>query len=237
MVAPPKPAVEPVQPPLAIEPLARRDILLAVAEVGSAYAAKTDDAEQQKALDGRPFSFRIRLCGTLNDDFRASYDKEEEVLRVSVKPNLTAETLLSRGLDMGGAETVEGFWVPRPWLLQAVCPVGGTAPEAENESTEVPAGRFASSVGIAQFSAEQRAQSILRAGRSYEITRKLEQGEVPREIDLVMEGRLRRLSNGKVISCAGDATSQPPTCVVSAQLDRVRLEQTGGELLAEWSES
>ena len=236
VIAPPAERVEPVEQPAVVKPLTRRDILLAVAEAQSSYAARTNDGEQQQALDGRPFTFRIRLCGALNDDFQASFDEEEQTLRVSVRPNLTAESLRVGGLIADGRESVEGFWIPRPWLLQATCPAGASAPAPRSDDRERSAAPVPSTIGIAQFGAEDRAQSILRGDRAYEITRKLDEGAAAGPVDLVLEGRLRRLPGGKVISCAGDAILQPPTCVVSAEFDKVRLEQPGGELLAEWSE-
>lgn len=231
-------AAQPVVESAAIvRPLSRRDVLLAVAEAQSSYAAATNDGEQQAALDGRPFSFRIRLCGTLNDDFQASFDEKERVLRVAVRPNLTGATLREQKLFAGDWESAEGFWVPRPWLLEPVCPSGRAAPLPAADGSAGPAVPIPSTTGIAQFGSPDRAQSILRGDRAYEITRKLEESASPDPIDLVLEGRLRRLPDGKVINCAGDATLQRPTCIVSAEFDKVRLEQPGGETLAEWSES
>jgi hypothetical protein len=232
------PAAEEVsRAPAAVEqPLARRDILLAVVEAASSHAAGTGDGARQQALDGRPFRFRIGLCDARNDDFSASFEEEERVLRVAVRPNLDEQALRSAGFDLPEDGMVEGFWIPRPWLLAAACPpapAAGPAPTGEAEPPPVPAPPL---VGIAQFGAEGRAQSIVRDGRAYEVTRKLEEGTAPGPIELVLEGRLQRRPGGRVISCAGRDPARPPTCVVSVRLDGVRLEQAGGELLAEWRE-
>jgi len=228
---------EPAAPTLVEQPLSRKAILLAVTEAASSHALGRDDAEQQQPLDGRPFTFRIRLCGPPDDDFQSAFDEESKVLRVSVRPSLTVATLQERGIAAAGWQSVEGFWVPRPWLLEAACPGAGIpdAPGTEQEGARPP-GPSPSTIGIAQFDADGRAQSIMRGHRSYQITRQLGNGSVPEAIDLVLQGRLQRLPRRRVITCTGDAISQPPTCVVSARFDQVRLEQATGELLAEWSE-
>lgn len=248
-VAQPPPHEQKTVPRLpSVEPsLTRKDLLLMVAEAASAFAAGVDDREQQRELDGRPFAFRIALCGEEQGNFRSSYDSEEGVLRLSVRPDLTMEAL-SRFPEAAktGFEAVEGFWVPRPWLLQASCPTRAAAvsPPDEQQRRElpvaevpVPAPPFPPTVGIAEFHDETSARSARREGRGYELTRNLEDGSVPGQVDLVLEGRLRRLPDGKVVTCAGESSTAPPRCVISVRIDAVRYEQPSGEELARWGRS
>lgn len=159
------------------------------------------------------------------------------MLRVSVRPTLNAEVLRTLGFAIDESAKVEGFWVPRPWLLEAACPAASPRDAEESASRAGDGGPIPPLVGIAQLDDDGRAQSIVRDGRAYEITRKLPEETSPEPIDLVLEGRLQSLRGGKVVTCIGEATRRPPTCIVSVDLDKVRLEQPGGERLAEWSEA
>jgi hypothetical protein len=54
--------------------------------------------------------------------------------------------------------------------------------------------------------------------------------------DFVLTGRLRPLPDRRVIACASTGGEDPPACVISAEVDRVRIEAPGpSEVLAEWS--
>jgi hypothetical protein len=231
--------------------LARRDILLAAAEAASAYGARQDDVQRQQELDGRPFSFRIRLCEGLDPSFSTTFDPETRVLDVKVRPNLDAAAPEVREI-IGQAEfeSVEGFWVPRPWLLTAACPAPlaretAAAPTREERRGDETAGLEAAAapaqqtrlVGIAEFQSAEGARSPSRQKRPFQLTRKLAEDARPGPIELVLQGRLQRLPGGKVISCTGPASTSPPTCIVSVRMDRVRMEDGEGELLAEWNDS
>lgn len=240
------PAAEPPALPTVEAPLTRRDLLLATVEAASDHAAGIDDRERQRALDGRPFSFRMRLCGTGGPLGRQSFDAEERVLRVEVRPTITAETPAVQPLVGERFEAVEGFWVPQPWLLQAGCPRPVPRPAAETESaaeassptTAEPspaATAPTTTVGLAEFFGPYSARSQRRAGRPYNLTRRLGENAQPGPVDLVLRGRLSRLPEGKVITCASLQPAGPPTCIVSVRVDTVRLEDSSGALLAEWT--
>lgn len=107
--------------PTVEQPLTRRDLILAAAEAASDQVTGTDDAERQQKLDGRSFSFRIRLCEGAPSRDRLTFDREDRVLRVSVTPDLSADDPVAAAVGAGKFEAVEGFWLPYPWLLQATC--------------------------------------------------------------------------------------------------------------------
>jgi hypothetical protein len=234
--------------PSVAPPLTRRDVLLAVTEAASAFGSGRDDSDQQQGLDGRPFSFRIRFCEGIGSSFQRRFDAETRVLNVEVRPNLDSSAPEIREVAGETAfEQVEGFWVPRPWLLQAACPSRpvsqpADAPNADEEQAdEAPILESASpaqpsAVGIAQFYAQESARTTRRKDRPYQLTRKLAEGERPGPIDLVLQGRLRRLPGGKIISCTGQALTGPPTCIVSVQVDRVLMADEQGQMLADWSD-
>ncbi|WP_205481461.1 hypothetical protein [Sphingomonas arenae] len=229
----------PVLPTIA-QPLNRRDILLAVAEAASDFSLGRDDAARQRELDGKPFSFRIRLCERSGGSLRSSFDPDTRVLRVKVRPDLAraAEVAPSQASAREESPTVEGFWVPRPWLLEPGCPIGNAplpVQEQPSSAPEEPA-QAGGRVGIAHAVGEPGARSVQRGERAYEITKTLPEGTVPGPVDLVLQGRLKGDPGRKVIRCEAAPVDRAPTCIVSALIDRVRLENQAGELLGEWSE-
>ena len=231
--------VEPALIPVIQQPLARRDLLLAVADAASDYTIGRADPERQRELDGQAFVFRMRICDGPEPGVVRSYDEKTQVLRMEVQADLRQTApVIGRIVDKTQYEAVEGFWVARPWLLEAGCPKTVPAGPAEGETAMPPMENSTSSrVGIVQFFKEDDARSGRRGERSYEVTRKLDEGEEAGPIDLVLTGRLRALAGGKVISCTGSGAQSPPICVVSARIDQLRLELPSGESLAEWGSS
>jgi hypothetical protein len=140
------PAVPRPQPPLD-----RAAILAAVARAASAEAAGADHSQAQRALDGRQFEIRIRFgCKGPSSELREewlgwSFDAKEGTLRVRAMPTLSAEEELVQTLGGDQFEAVEGFWMPRPWLLEAVCPatpeVSAASAEPASEAEPDPATR------------------------------------------------------------------------------------------------
>lgn len=238
-----QPAAGPAQLPTVDPPLIRRDVLLAVAEAASARASGTDDLAPQRKLDGRPFSFRIRLCGN-SPAVRQDVDPATRVLRVAVTPDVDGRQPMVAATM--GKEAI-GFRVPRPWLLMPACPKE-SAPAApvpadptQPVAQQAPAPTAATPstggmVGIVNVVRPDEARPTRRAERPLALTRRLAENETPGPIDLVLEGRLRALPGGKVIACAGDGVSVAPDCLVAARIDRVRMRAADGTLLAEWSE-
>lgn len=229
-VAEPAPAALPTVE----QPLTRRDLILAATEAASDLVTGVDDTERQKTLDGRSFSFRIRLC----DDDRLTFDSEEGVLRVAVRPDLDAADPLAAGIGAEKFEAVEGFWVPYPWLLRAACPSVPAGDKVEQEGTNPPAEapmQAPPTLGLAQFFLPDTDRSARRQGRPFSVTRRLEPGTRPGPIDLVLRGRLARLPEGKVINCVARPAALPPQCIISIRLDTVQLERAeDGELLGQW---
>src|SRR5690606_32843882 len=118
--------------PVAEPPLDRSELLLAVAQAASDFAAGHDDATRQRALDGRLFEVALRFgCSNDGDDARLwSFDAPTRVLRVRVAPELSADSPEVTRLELGDFEAIEGFWVRRPWLLEAACPAPRVEPGA-----------------------------------------------------------------------------------------------------------
>ena len=227
--------------PTVEQPLTRRDLILAATEAASDLVTGTDDSERQQRLNGRSFSFRIRLCEGAPSRDRLTFDPAERVLRVTVRPDLVADDPVAAAVGTGKFEAVEGFWVPYPWLLQAACPPMPATQEQEQEQEAAPPQGQAPAqerptVGLAEFFLPDTNRSTQRDGRPFSVTRRLDEGSQPGPVDLVLRGRLTRLPDAKVINCVTTVPLLAPQCVISVSFDSVRLEQAeNGELLGEWS--
>lgn len=242
----------------------REALLAAVARAASAVFVGSDDMQQQRALDGSPFELRIRFgCGGpdragFDGGLGWTVDDEARTLRVRARPTISAQDSVAERIVAGlgnGIEAVEGFWIPRTWLLEPGCPAAGiaepgsptgavdevdqgadaSAQVAEADDQAVPAS--GPRVGIAQFFTEAEPRTRRRQARAYETVKTLGPNERPSGagFDLVLSGRLRSLAGGRVIACVPVGSDAPPDCVASADFDRVRIERADtGDLIAQW---
>ena len=233
-----------------LESLDRAAILAAVAQAASAHAAGSGDSASQRALDGRQFELRIRFgCKGPSPALREqwlgwSFDEASRTLRVRARPTLAGEDPLVQELGGSGFEAVEGFWIPRPWLLHALCPAAAAVEPApsddgarEDARVEEPLPRWPR-IGIAQFFSETDPRTGRRAMRPYEAVKTLDPGSpvASRGFDLVLSGRLKALPDKRVIACTMKGAQSPPDCIISADFDRVWIEAPGSaEVIAEWS--
>lgn len=240
--------------PIAEPPLDREALLLAVTRAASATAGGQSDAQGQAQLDGKLFELRLRFgCSGPADDGDEpqswSFDEKRRVLRVRIVPNLSEKSPLIGDLFGDAYEAVEGFWIRRPWLLTAACPpapkadaspaveasaAAESAAEARGSEAAAPEHR----VGIARFFSATDARTHRRDSRAYQVTHTLAENEAPSRTgyELVISGRLRRLSDGRVIACRQRYADTRPSCVISAVFENVAvLRADNGERVAEWA--
>lgn len=241
--------------PLPQPPMDRAALLEAVAQARSAAAAGVDDRQAQQPLDGKEFEIRIRFgcAGAVKEaktgaSLSWSFDSKSGVLRVRAAPDLSEDAGVAKGVQ--GVEAVEGFWLSRPWLLNAACPAQ-PAPPIVNDSAEAKPPRAAEpppsapaaiplKVGIAQFFTATDPRTARRDHRPYETVDKRDPGSTigTQGFDLVLSGRLRVLPEGRVIRCVSSGPEAPPACVVSAQFDHVWIDDAATkERIADWSSS
>ncbi len=223
-------AAPPPLVPRPAPPADRAELLLAVFKARSAAATGQDDREEQAALDGRPFSFRIRLgcaldaSGAESADARpadARYDTETRRVTLSALPNMNAEAPVAAAISGDAFEAVEGFWIADPWLLAAHCSASGGGGAA---------------VGIAQFFTADEPRTMRREGRPYQAREQLPEGTAPEvgSWELVLTGRLTKIGDGRVVQCRA-VESGPPACIISVRFDRVEIvNHRTGEQLAQW---
>lgn len=240
------PAVPAPQPPID-----RAALLAAIAQAASATAAGQGVPESLQRLDGREFELRIRFgCSGASTALSGQslgwgFDPEKRTLRVRARPTISKEEPLVAAIAGEDVERVEGFWIPRPWLIQPLCPAGAAVQasaaaeddpaDGEDEASEpVPA---APRIGIAQFFTSSDARTRRRAMRPYEAVKTMSEGAPisSQGFDLVLSGRLRALPGRGVIACSARNADSPPECIVSAQFQHVWIEQPEtGEVIADW---
>lgn len=243
-----QPAVRPALP-VAQPTMDRAALLLAAMRAASEAALGRTDEEEQRKLDGRRFELRMRFgCDSTAPDDQTqsrgwSFDEKRHVLSLTVEPEIADGFPVIQSLESEGYEAGEGFWFHRPWLLKAACPA---VPEREQDPDEAPppvetppTALFPPQrIGIAQFFTKTDARTHRRDNRPYKTTKVLAEGETPSAAgyDLVISGRLRRLTDGRVIACRNESLAAPPSCIISAQFDNVSIETPGtGETIAKWS--
>jgi hypothetical protein len=205
--------------------LDREAVILAALRAATAAALGNDDRAAQQELKGRKFAVRLRFaCPGMSDPTRtASYDAKQQVLRVKVQSDLTAEELPASDLLRRDYEGAVGFAFGKPWLLTPGCPSPAFGAMASAEPTIVLAQLFTAE--------ESRAQ---RPAATYQLTKTLKLEDAPRRgLDLILSGRFAELADGRPIHCA--ASDGPPACIVSGRIDRVAIENPeSGEVLGEW---
>lgn len=229
----------------------RSALLAAVTQAASAAAAGQGVPESLRLLDGRQFELRIRFgCSgastTLSGDSHGwSFDPQQRTLRVRARPTISKQEPMVAALAGEDVETVEGFWIPRPWLIEPMCPAGaafqasGSAEPATADADDEAAqpGPAAPRIGIAQFFTSSDPRTRRRAMRPYEAVKTMEEGAPisSQGFDLVLSGRLRALPGRGVIACSARNADSPPECIVSAEFQRVWIEQPDTRLvIAEW---
>lgn len=228
-------------------PLDRAALILATMRAASAVAAGEDDRALQQELDGRRFEIRMRFgCTRAGDEARGwRFNEEDRSLRLQVTPDLSKDDAAIAGLTGANFESVEGFWLHRPWMLSAACPAPLPPPPRPDADQEVAADGeeptppvAAWRLGIAQFYGEADSRTSRRDQRPYQATKVLDVGQQPspKGYDFILTGRLRALPDKRVIACRRKGPEQPPDCIVSVHLDGARMERADTkELLAEWS--
>jgi hypothetical protein len=225
-------AETPVVPeiPLPKPPMGREQLLGAVTRAASDFATGVDDRSSQKALADKKFEFRIRFgCGQPADVTTSplgwSFDQATGALKARATPTLTIADAAVKSIAGDAFESVEGFWLQRPWVLRAACPAEEAPPAADLHS-----------VGIAQFFSATGPRTMRRSGRAYETTQKIDDGATPTDgFDLVLTGRLVPLPDGRVIACTRSTGPGRPACIVSVEFGTVSIERADThEQLAQW---
>jgi hypothetical protein len=238
----PPPAVAPVEkvePVAARElpspPLGRAELIDLAASAADAYAAGRPDLTNGAVVAGRRLDLRLPFgCFGPAPESPAAplswdYDAEKRVLRVTARPEQWTEQERVRALAPA-AEAIEGFWIERPWLREAVCP----APRPLAGPLLLPRPR--PTLGVAQIFLPGSSRVGRRDGKPYRAVVKLPAGRPvsPGGYVLVLQGRIGAFPGIGPIGCWSESSELRPVCLIAAEIDRVAIEAPDGERLGEW---
>ena len=201
-------------------------------------AAGGSPTEAEARLAGRRFALRLPF-GCLGPQPEAgagyAYDPPRKTLKVRVRPEAWTDAPWARSLvGTPQTEAIEGFWVRRPWLLAEACP-SAAGDQAAVTAEESPAAS-PETVGLARVFEAGGSRLLRRAGRDFEATERVLDGEAPPGqggFRLVLEGRIGAAAGGP-IRCQADHPDVRPVCLVIVDIDRVAFEDADGRQLAEW---
>lgn len=231
---PPVVAAPPAKAPAA--PASRADLIAGAAEAASAFAA--GEPGGAAGLVGRRFRVRLAFgCGgpALDPGPAQAYyqaDAAAGTVRLVARPAIWSDLPLVRAAPTPkDTETVEGFWIPRPWLIGDGCPrPRQVAPPATPTPVEAP------SLGLAMFHAADASRAARRGERPYEHVVKLDAQEPNRapSFALVLEGRVSGFADGAAIHCWSESADHRPICLYAVDIDRVAFEADDGAVLADW---
>jgi hypothetical protein len=191
---------------------------------------------------------------------RWRYDAAQQTLRVHVAP--AGWSLADWGLapDKGGDGTsgegdtgvdarageaagharLEGFWIERPWSSAETCPPVPPGPAA-SEGASAPLFPPEQTLALAQWRSEAGRTDTARAGRAYDLVKRLapDAAPGPKGLRIRLIGRVARLPDGGSLRCTQAAgPGQRPVCLLAVTLDEVRIENPADEaVLGTWAEA
>jgi hypothetical protein len=243
-VAPPPPrAATPVVNLVApVPPLSRTDLVQDANAAASAYAVAAQPNLGRAHLIGRRFAVRIPFgCngpGAASSSGQADVelDPATNTLKLIVTPSVWTNLPVLQDLSNAGkVETIEGFWIPRPWVNSEACP-----PPRNTPLPATPTPAAAQTVGLARIFEKGGSRVLMREDRPYQFSRKLGKdnaGILTDTYRLVLEGRLVGFPDGRAIRCWSESADHRPICLYAVEYDRVAFEDAKtGATLAEWRE-
>lgn len=234
----PTPTAEPTSSGL----LDRSDLIALAAAAADAAAAGRDTEAEVAEADGRRFELRLPFgCeGPVDEDSNVGmhwrYDAQDQALRIQITPVIWTSQDWFAGDAAAGVETIEGFWISRPWTSAEGCPPGGAGPAALGAQPVTLPGQ---TLGVGQVFYADGARGGRRDGKPYRVTVRVPEDELvaTQGFRLRLSGRISRAQSDGPVRCQQPAgPEQRPICLVSVVLDEVAIENPAtDDTLAIWS--
>lgn len=248
--------VQPTPPPTpAAEPVLDRAGLIRLAGLAASAAATGREPPAELALAaGRRFELRIPFA-CARPDFTVTRDAARKSIRLTARAvDWTGSPMLA-GVGGDGIEAVEGFWLPRPWVLDETClrrdpalraaaaAIDGLSAAPEGKTGEADAAPPAASpgdrtIGLAMVHRAGESRALRRGGRPYETVQSLDRNPALGDADdfqLLLSGRVGNLGQGRTTVCRATSPDRRPVCLVVVDFERVAIVRPGQEQpIAEW---
>lgn len=243
--APPSVSAEPSsgvssESPVAVAPLTRADLLTAANAAADAVAGGRALPAANLKLKDRTFVLRLPFgcsAGQPDDWAGWTYDSKSEVLKLSARPERWRDEPWVRAVagDLP-FESVEGFWIERPWSSSEGCP--SSAQGATALPAEPPATQPRQTLGLAQFFAQEAPRTSQRGARPYAFTLKapaLNPAEI-RGFTLTISGRIVGFPDGQPVHCLNEDPALAPRCLIAAEFAEIAFEDPlTGKVIANWN--
>ncbi|QAY76515.1 hypothetical protein [Sphingosinicella sp. BN140058] len=232
----------PAPDPPAVRGILDRAALIALAGAAAdAAAAGKDPPPDVTESDGRRFAMRLPFgCdGPAPADGKAPmrwhYDPDDQALRIHVEPVTWPGQAWFAG-DSSGVETIEGFWIARPWTASEACPRGNDPPDGTEAEAVMPADQ---SLALGQIFSADSGRGGRRNGEAYETTLRVAQAglDTSQGFRLRISGRISSAHGLPPVSCRQlDGPERRPLCLINVVLDEVAIENPITEdILAAWN--
>lgn len=238
----PAPAAAPPDTFATAPPLTRADLVQNANAAAAAYASGAKPILDRSPLIGRRFVVRIPFgCGgpgaaPPSAQADVQLDAETGSLKLAARPAIWTSLPQLQDLPFADKiETVEGFWIPRPWVTTEACP-----PTRDTPLPATPTPVAAQTVGLARIFEKGGSRTLMRGDRPYQATVKLPKDDaalIGHTYRLVLEGRLVGFRDGRATRCWSESADHRPICLYAVEYDRVAIEDAvSGAVLGEWRE-
>jgi hypothetical protein len=164
------------------------------------------------------------------------YDDKAGALRLTVTPVTWSPIEWWTAEPRSKAETVEGFWIARPWTRSEACPASPAAlapPDAE------PVTLTGQTLAIGQVFGAEDARQGRSNGKAYESVLRMALSERigKQGFTLRLTGRLASGPNNSVATCRQPGgADQRPVCLVLVTLAEITItDPASNTVLATWS--
>ncbi|WP_157220184.1 hypothetical protein [Flavisphingomonas formosensis] len=236
----PQPAPEPADDRERTRLLRRADLIALARLAADAFASgKAAPGEVADAVGRRfelvlPFGCDGPADAGSSAPLRWRYDDKDAALRVHVVPTewRAADWNVAESAD---TETIEGFWIARPWVSAESCPTGGDHAAARGMGALTLPGQ---TLAVAQFLPKDAPRDIARAGKPFEAVKRMEASAIDPAagMRLRLSGRVDRVPGGGGVRCIQPGgAEQHPICLVAVALDEVRIENPRDDaIVASW---
>ncbi len=235
-------APAPKPTPIASPPevLGRTELLSLAADAADATARGAAIPASVRDAVGKPFALALPFgCeGSAEADstapMRWRYDEAAGALRLHVTPATWSPDEWFTAGTPSQTETIEGFWLPRPWTSSDACPVA--------RSTLAPAGAepitlAGQTLALGQLFGADGARQGRRDGKAYQSVLKMARAEFDgrRGLSLRLTGRLAGGSTGVTTCRQPGGADQRPVCLLLISLEEIAIaDPMSAKVLTTW---